>query len=179
MSLPVEPATLHVSSPMESLEMSLTDAGFVEVASGTGQLDVTDLQPGIYELRLAAGPSTDRRLISLRPGEEHRERVELTFPSAMPLPRTTTWNKLHETAAVHASEYVVHAADDRSSGGLVVIARSTGEANGESSPPLRFSLEPGLDTTPTAAPRWWLDRGEDWSVQAAPALPPSAPAATV
>jgi hypothetical protein len=156
---------------MESLEMSLTNARFVEVASGTGQLDATGLQPGIYELRLAAGPSTDSRLISLRPGVEHHERVELTFPSAMPLPRTTTWNKIHETAAVHASEYVVHAADDRSTGGLVVIARSTGEASGRSSPSLRFSLEPGLNTTPKAAARWWLDRGEDWSVQAAPVEP--------
>lgn len=165
MSTPSNKAGLRISSPVESMQISLTDSTFNEVANGSGELIQDDLAPGIYELRLSAGSATDTRLVSLRPGQRLVETVELSFPAAVPLPGTTTWDASHQLAATRASEHIVHSQCAESSGGLLVMARATQELNASISP-LEFELTRGSTVIRAEDRPWWRGVGSDWLVRA-------------
>src|SRR5438094_754424 len=56
---------IELDSSIPSLELSVSDSDFVEVARGVGRIK-TDVPPGIYQLRMQAGPVVTTKLISLR-----------------------------------------------------------------------------------------------------------------
>ncbi len=169
MSTPSDHAALRVESRIGSVQMSLIDSTFAEVASGPGLLVADDLRPGIYELRLSAGVATDTRLISLRAGDAYSETVDLSFPAAVPLPGTTTWNERHQIAATRGSEHIAQTRDP-GRGGLLVMVRGTNE--GEEAPTaLGFELIRGSEAIGKNDESWWRSVGPDWLVQAAAVEP--------
>src|SRR5258708_1700385 len=171
MSTPDRQARLDVTSPTESLQISLIDSTFAQIASGSGALMIDDVRPGIYELRLSASTATDTRLIRLRPGDVFRETVDLSFPTAVPLPQSTTWNEAHQIAATRASEHVVRqASSQRGAGGLLVMARATQSSDEPLAVP-QFELTRESEPIRVAKENWWRGSGRDWIVQAATVEP--------
>jgi hypothetical protein len=166
--MPLSSAGLNLSSPNPSLQLSLIDSTFAEVATGTGGLVRDGLAPGIYELRISAGAATDTRLLRLGPGETLQERVEVAFGAAAPLPGTTTWDEDHERAATRGSEHLVETGRS-GEGGLLVMARGTGR--GSDPAPPGFEVTPGSIERSAGDKRSWRDEGPDWRLRAAPAAP--------
>ena len=163
-----------VDSSLESIQVSLVNSSFKEIATGTGGLRADDLLPGIYEMRLSAGTAVDSRLICLGPGEKHSELAELAFPTATPLPGSSTWDPRHELIAVQASQHIVDSArGDDTVGGLLVMARLEKSKNvlfDSQQLDVRAITNVGAPSSPAgeAASRgaWLHDSGPDWAVQA-------------
>lgn len=169
--MPEDRATVQVRSPIASMQISLVDSSFNEVASGTGDLAEGDLEPGVYELRFSAGPATSTRLINLRAGEEHREVADLSFPAAIPLLGTSTWSEKHEVAATRGSSHIAEVSRGPEDGGLLVMARHT--VNDTGLPALseirltRETAELGITELPTDEGQcWWNADGPDWTLTA-------------
>jgi hypothetical protein len=119
------PARLVLSSPQKSLELSVVDSSFRQVAYGVGELDVP-VEPGIYELRFQAGPQYKKRLVSVAPGEVYEDRaIEVEFPSAAPIEGTSTSHEYQQTAAAEASQNTTAAGTG--SAGLVLMVRNVRE----------------------------------------------------
>ena len=183
MSPPEHSGSIVIDSGLDSIQVSLVDSTFNEVATGIGGLRATELPPGIYQLRLSAGTVADSRLISLSAGQEYTEVAELAFPTAAPLPGSSTWDPRHELAAEEASQHIVNSSQwgEDAEGGLLVMARGTGESQAFANPPeleliRRTALTPAGDV-PTAfgersiADKWIHGSGPDWVVRAAAVEP--------
>ncbi len=158
-------ARVDVGSPNSSLEFSLLNSNFQEVASGTGRL-AAQVDPGIYQLQVRAGPQVESKLLVLEPGSEHRDLgVELAFPSAAPLPGTTTSHEFQERAVQEASTKLL--TEPGPASGLVIVVRN---ARGQDSLPFGketvadFSLL-GSDLRPVKgfARGWKIDHGQCWA----------------
>jgi hypothetical protein len=106
---------LEVSSPLPSLEISVIDNDFQQVAHGVGSLS-QDLDPGIYQLEYRAGPELRRELVSLEPGQTYQTRLSVPVLSAAPVDGTITSHEYQQEAARDASA--------KHSGGLVVLVRN-------------------------------------------------------
>jgi hypothetical protein len=176
-----DPASLRVDSPIDSIQVSLVDSSFNEVAHGTGGLEA-ELRPGIYELRFSAGSSVGSRLINLQAGEKYHEAADLSFPAAIPLRGTSTWNERHQNAAIEASEHAVRTNHGHLGGALVVMARALGDLDPDldsdpiSRPP-EFELAEGTtragghDPFDEENPACWRRDGPDWKAMAAAVEP--------
>lgn len=158
-------ARVDVGSPNSPLEFSLLNSDFQEVASGTGSLSA-QVDPGIYQLQVRAGPQTESKLLVLQPGGEHRDLlVQLAYPSAAPLPGTSTSHEFQQLAAEDASSRLL--AETGPPSGLVIVVRNP---RGQDSLPFDketvadFSLL-GSNLRPVTgfARRWKIDRGECWA----------------
>jgi hypothetical protein len=155
-------ASLSLRSALPSMEFSLLDGSFTEVAHGIGGLEEEALRPGIYELRASAGPVATSRLIRLAAGEHFDDLVELEFPSAVPAAGTSTFNEEHAAAASLASQNLMRA--DGGDGGLVVMARAL-SAYSAADPQSHFTVVGS--STRTGEVRGDTLEGADWRLQAA------------
>ena len=174
--MPEQHASVEVGSPIASMQISLVDSSFNQIASGTGNLAKGDLEPGVYELRFSAGSVASSRLISLRAGEEHREVADLAFPAAIPLPGSSTWNESHAFAAIRGSHHIAETSRAPHDGGLLVMSRRT-VGEGDPGKASRFHLsrqtdELGLRNVPIDdGEEWWHADGPDWTLTAAATKP--------
>lgn len=175
MSPPEQSASLSVDSSLDSMQVSLVDSSFNEVVSGAGGLRADGLRPGIYELRFSAGTVAESRLISLSPGEVHQEIAELAFPTATPLPGSSTRDLSHELIAERASQHIARVAQDYEltgappvGGGLLVMSRvADGKVSFTEPPELevqRITAPP--DSYPSVSEKWLDDTGPTWVVKA-------------
>jgi hypothetical protein len=115
-------ARLRLSSPIEALEIKVTDSSFRPVARGRGKVSRT-VDPGIYELEYRAGPNVATEMVTLGPGQTLTRNVEVHFPSAAPVDWSTTSHEYHQDAARAASRSIVGPPD---AAGLVVMVRNLG-----------------------------------------------------
>jgi hypothetical protein len=165
-----ETASVSLSSSLPTTELSLVDGSFTEVARGVKWLVAEGLTPGIYELRAAAGPAATSRLLRLQPGQRFEDHIELAFPSAAPIPGTTTWNEEHAVVVSRHSELLVRESEmltdhkDRAVGGLIVVARALSDSSA-ADPQREFTVvSPDGEAMHT-------EEGPDWRVQSAVAAP--------
>jgi len=158
-------ARVEVGSPNSSLEFSLLNSHFQEVASGTGSLTAR-VDPGIYQLQVRAGPRVESSLLALEPGGVHRDLgVQLEYPSAAPLPGTTTSHEFQQQAVVEASTKLV--GEPGPASGLVVVVRN---GRGQESLPFDASIvkgfslrDEGLRLVREFARGWKVERSEHWA----------------
>lgn len=127
-------ATLKVRSAHGAVEVSVLDGSFGIVAAGTGDFE-EQLEPGIYELQLRVGPTLERRLLKLQPGQTREERpqladpnmprdpeaMRLAVPSAAPVDGTSTTREEHMHAAFQASDVL---RQSRRRAGVVLMVRT-------------------------------------------------------
>ncbi|HEY8869608.1 MAG TPA: choice-of-anchor D domain-containing protein [Candidatus Limnocylindrales bacterium] len=124
-------AELQLGSPTGAAEIAVVDSDFRPVAAGIGTL-IVRLDPGIYEVVARAGPVTERRLVRLTPGERRSILdLEVAFPSAAPVPGTSTTHEYHQGLAAQATQ--LGEAPRAGYGGLVVVLR---DVRGLEGPPL-------------------------------------------
>jgi hypothetical protein len=168
-------ATAHVDlrSPLSSLELTLVDSAFRQVARGVGTLDV-DVPAGIYELQYQAGPQFEKRLIGLEAGEVYEDHaIHVAFPSPAPIEGTSTSHEVQQAAANNAS--TTPTASGAGAAGLVLMVRNL---RGSDCIPCDIktirSLElrdSNLEPVPNFAEGWTLNSEEGWATWSA-LLPP-------
>jgi hypothetical protein len=88
-------SSIHLRSVSGPVELRLLNHQFQTVALGYGEIQ-QDLPPGLYRLEVNAGATQTRQHISIEPGE-HFKNLEFSvpFPSAAPIPGTSTSDELH------------------------------------------------------------------------------------
>jgi len=124
-------ARIELGAANPSLELTVVGADFNPVAAGIGRLEA-NVPPGIYQIVTRAGPAVERRLVSLEPGETHRETgLQLAFPSAAPVQGTSTTHEYHQELAAEATRKARVMTGIES--WLVVIVR---DVRGTDGPPL-------------------------------------------
>src|SRR5439155_24411271 len=110
-----------LTSSVPGLLITLINGNFKQVARGVGQLDAR-VPAGIYELRYEAGPALEKRLITLRPGQNLTERLGLAFPSAAPVEGSDTSHEYQMDASRRATEQIMSAPPGAA--GLVLMLRN-------------------------------------------------------
>ena len=121
---------VELYSSLSSIELSLVASDFRPVASGVGRLSAT-VTPGIYQVVARAGPVTERRLISVGPGETYRDdEVKVRFPTPAPINKTATSHEYHQEAAVEATGRLSQMTGPAS--GLAIVVR---DVRGTDGPP--------------------------------------------
>ena len=156
---------LEIRSAIGQADLWVVDADFRRVAEGRGSLTVR-LSAGIYEVVAHAGPVTDRRLVRLVAGQRTSV-VDLivAFPSAAPIPGTSTTQAYHEAVADVATQLgeSVAAGD----GGLVVLFR---DVRGSDGPALtredlaQFELlDQALSPLADPVAGWRIDERQAWA----------------
>jgi hypothetical protein len=153
-------ASVRLRATVPSVEFSLLDGSFTQVAHGIGGLEKDTLAPGIYELRTSAGPVAASRLIRLAAGERFDDQVELKFPSAIPAEGTSTFNEEHAQAAYHATLNLMQAAGPE--GGLIVMARALSPSSA-ADPQRQFTVAGAT----SGEVQGDTSEGADWRLQAA------------
>jgi hypothetical protein len=166
-------ASLRLRSPLKSLEFSVIDSEFREVAHGIGALEVNVL-PGIYELRFQAGPEYEKRLVSVAPGQVYEDtQIELAFPSPAPIQGTSTSHEFQQTAAAEASQ--TPTASGAGTAGLVLMVRNVRDSEhlicDESTVAALELFDSDLEPVPDFSSGWQLDSGNGWATWSAHLTP--------
>jgi hypothetical protein len=166
-------ARLILGSPLKSLEFSVVDAEFREVAHGIGALDVNVL-PGIYELRFQAGPQREKRLVSVAPGQIYQDtEIKVAFPSAAPIMGTSTSHEHQQAAAAEASQTTTAAGVGAA--GLVLMVRNVRDSHhlvcDEATVAALELRDSELAPVPEFASGWQLDSGSGWATWSANLAP--------
>jgi hypothetical protein len=165
-------ARLDLASRNTMLEITIVGPDFRPVASGVGTLQ-TDVAPGIYQIVTRAGPTVERKLVSLAAGQTHTAAdLWVSFPSAAPVAGTTTTHEYHEELA---REVTRRAQQATTASWLAVIVR---DVRGHDGPPLEVTtlsrlaiLDPRMEPVPEPAGGWEL-RDRDAVAAWSGGLPP-------
>lgn len=87
--------SVHLRCESGPVEMRLRNHHFQTVAVGFGEIEAT-LPAGLYRLEINAGPLQKAEHISLEPGGRFENlHINISFPSATPIPGTTTTHEFH------------------------------------------------------------------------------------
>jgi hypothetical protein len=159
-------AHVKIGSPLQALEVTLLDSRFGVAAHGFGGLDA-EVDPGIYELQLRAGPMEQSRLLKLEAGAVHEEtNVSMPVRAVAPLDGTTTSREPHQHAAVRASQAL-----RGSQAGVIVMLRNLPGERFAFNQKVRNRLRVVGPTLEPLPGRWEVDRkyaSATWVSQVAP-----------
>ena len=121
----------------EAAEIAVFDGPSQIVARGLGRLE-TQLEPGIYKVRAAAGSETWERLVKLEAGRQgrHIEIPLLPFATPVPLPDTAQASDSHQRAALEQSRRV-HVNAGQGSAIFIFVRRPRRRLSAPASFPIR------------------------------------------
>lgn len=126
MSNSTERAQISLRDQYGLTEFVVQDSSFSEIGRGVGRLDLTDLDPGLYQVEYRAGGQVRHEVVKARGGDTV-ERVEgLEIASAAPVFGTTTSHEYHHYPIVQASTEL--AREVSAGSGLVVSLRNLGRS---------------------------------------------------
>ena len=98
-------SSIHLRSISGPVEMRLLNHQYQTVALGYGEIQ-QEVPPGLYRLEVNAGATQTREHISIEPGERIENlNVSVPFPSAAPIPGTSTGNEQHGRQAAKLSRH--------------------------------------------------------------------------
>jgi hypothetical protein len=160
-------AHLEVQAGLSNVEIVVSDGLFREVARGTGQLSLSQLPPGLYEIEARSGGVPEHKLVSLKPGEQLTETIAAyqDVPTMAPVYGGATGREPHHAAATGGTIAVRDAAGPPA--GLVVLVRTLRDRTPYPLRPDRMSLvDGGLRPVPSFATDWEVHEGDHWALWA-------------
>lgn len=98
----LEKRRLKVTCEDSATEVFIIDGGFSLLARGIGRVD-TELDPGIYKVKVRAGFETSEQLVVLRDQDEDLQIPPFSFVSPAPLAGTSKTHDFHISAAEEGS----------------------------------------------------------------------------
>lgn len=97
-------ATISVSAPLPSVEITIFDSGLLQVVSGVGSLTCT-VPAGIYQIEYRTGSAVHQELVSVTDGEQIRRDVpaDVLLVTPAPIAGTASADVRHTAAALRLS----------------------------------------------------------------------------
>src|SRR5690349_3241483 len=99
---PAQTVPVHLACMNAPWQLRLYNQQRDEVASGFGSLH-TQVTPGIYQLVVDAGAVRTPRMLMVGPSGFTDNQISVDFPSAAPLPATSTTHEFHRGPAEQLS----------------------------------------------------------------------------
>ncbi len=115
---------LHLRVPLAPLAMRLTDHNRKVVAEGHGEIK-RRVAPGLYVLQIFAGPSIEKRFLSVGPEGYEETDIHVEIPSAAPIGGTSTVHEFHGYPTMELSHNPMQQFGH--GGRLVIFLRNMGE----------------------------------------------------
>lgn len=115
---------LHLRTPVAPLEMRVTDHNHRLVTTGFGEIS-RRVSPGLYALQIFAGPTVERRFLSVGPEGYEDLEIQVEIPSAAPVGGTSTMHEFHGYPAKELSQNPMTGFGH--GGRIVIFLRNMGE----------------------------------------------------